>query len=620
MHLTPRIAVAVAALLLLAARADARAPRRASADDEPLRYTLRFPAPATHYFEVEADVPTSGRDAVELMMAVWTPGSYLVRDFSRHVENVRADGAVSRAAKNRWRVETGGAARITVRYRVYAREMTVRTSWVDADFAMLNGAPTFLTLADRLGAPHEVHIERPEAWTTVETALPAIGPDRFLAPDFDTLVDSPIVIGNPAGYDFEVRGVPHRLVNVDEGGIWDGARARDDVERLVETQAEFWGQVPYDRYLFLNVIAEAGGGLEHKASTLMITSRWNQRVGDRYLRWLELVSHELFHTWNVKRLRPAALGPFDYERENYTESLWIAEGATSYYDGLLVHRAGLSTRKQYLEGLSKMIDSVQRTPGREVRSLSLASYDAWIRHYRHDENSVNSDISYYSKGAVVSWLLDAHIRGVTDGKRSLDDVMRAAYDRFAGPRGYTPTQFRAVVAEIAGASLDDFFRDAVDGTVELDYSAALAWFGLRFAPPDADAKSTEPKDPPPGWLGLETKSEHGRLVVRQARRGTPAHAAGLNVGDEIIAIDDYRVRADGLDEREKQYRPGDEATLLIARREALRRMKVKFAEKPRDAWKLEVLPAATPAHKARLDAWLGAEKRADESGKSEKGG
>jgi predicted metalloprotease with PDZ domain len=575
---------------------------------EPIRYTLSFPAPQTHYVEVTASVPTGRRADVDLMMAVWTPGSYLVREYARNVEAVTASGPdgraldVDKSKKNHWRIATGGAPTITLKYRVYCREMSVRTNWVETDFALLNGAPTFITLADLSPRPHEVILNPASGWKRSITALPAMGGEdhRYRAPDYDTLVDSPIVIGNPAVYDFEVDGKKHSLVNVGEAGVFDGARAAKDLETIVKEDRRLWGFLPYDRYVFFNMITESGGGLEHKNSTVLMTNRWSTRTRRAYLAWLELASHEYFHAWNVKRLRPAELGPFDYENENITRSLWIAEGFTDYYADLQVLRAGLQTRDEYLEDLSSTIELLQSTPGRLVQSAEMASFDAWIKYYRPDENSNNTTISYYTKGTVIAFLLDAKIRKATNGTKSLDDVMRAAYQKFSGPKGYTPEEFRAVIEQSAAMGLNAFWDTAVESTSELDYTETLDTFGLRFKPPPPP-----PADRPAKlWLGISTRIDNGRLLVTQVQRDSPADVAGLNVDDEILAIDDFRVRADRLDNRLEQYQRGDKVSFLVARREQLVRIPVTFGVEPAKSWRLELNPAATDAQRRRLDAWL----------------
>ncbi|MFL6258741.1 MAG: M61 family metallopeptidase [Thermoanaerobaculia bacterium] len=578
----------------------------------PISYTLRFPAPQTHYVEVEARVPTDGRPAVELMMAVWTPGSYLVREYARTVEEVSAATEtgkplpIEKSSKNRWRIETRQTPRIVVRYRVYSREMSVRNNFVDSDFALINGAATFLTLADGNRRPHEVRVELPSAWKVTASPLPPLpggGEHAYLAEDFDTLVDSPLYAGNARTYPFEAAGKSHLLVNEGEGGVWDGPRSAADAQKIVRTAIDFWGGAPYPRYVIFNLLTDNGGGLEHKNACTLMSTRWRTRTREGYLEWLGLVSHEFFHAWNGKRLRPVELGPFDYEREVYTRSLWVAEGFTSYYGGLLVRRAGFSTTKEYLQGLGKSIEALQTTPGRKVQPLEESSFDAWIKAYRPNENSGSSTVSYYTKGEIVAFLLDARIRHATGGRRSLDDAMRLAFQRYSGERGYRPEELRQTFEEVAGTGLGDWLHKAVDTTEDLDYAEALDWYGLRF-PKDEEKKDGEPKELPAGWLGMDVSARDGRVTVTAVKRGTPAYDAGVNVGDEILAVDDYRVPPEGLEGRLKVYRPGEKATLLVARRERLARLPVTFGEKPKERWKLEARPDATPEQKAHLAAWL----------------
>ena len=562
---------------------------------------------STHYVEVEGIIPTDGQSTIELAMAVWTPGSYLVREFARHIESVAAttlDGKplpVDKSCKNRWRIETHGTNTVQVTYRVYCREMSVRTNWVEAGFALLNGAPTFLTVVGDNARPYEVKLILPERWQTTMTGLPSVASGaahHYWAPDFDTLVDSPILAGNPAVYPFTVDGKPHLLVNEGEGGVWDGAQAVRDVEQLVQTHWRLWGgSLPYEKYVFLNMITEASGGLEHLNSTVLMTSRWHTRTRKAYLDWLGLVSHEFFHVWNGKRLRPIELGPFDYEKEAYTKSLWIVEGITTYYTEIGVRRAGLCTDEEFLELLSSLIERLQTTPGRLVHPLEMSSYDAWIKLYRHDENSVNTTISYYTKGAVVAFLLDAKIQTATASRQCLDDVMRLAYARYAGTRGFTAEEFRATAQEVAGIDLRAWYASVLEGPDELDYTEALAWFGLRYTTPATS--------PAKAWLGMTTKVDNGRLLVTQIPRHTPAWQAGLNVDDELLAIGDYRVRPEQWSSRLEQYCPGEQVSLLVARRERLLRLSVILAAEPPKSWKLEVHPAASAEQRRRFATWLG---------------
>ncbi|MFP5287082.1 MAG: M61 family metallopeptidase, partial [Thermoanaerobaculia bacterium] len=616
-----RTALAVLVLTLSAGVPGAEMP-------EPISYTLRFPAPQTHYLEVEALFPTEGKPEIELMMATWTPGSYLIREFARQIETLSAAGEageilpVEKTQKNRWRVSTRGQSRVAVRYRIYCRELSVRTNFVDEGFALINGAPTFLTLASGGERPHDVRVVLPPEWKVAVSPLPPTpggAGHAWRAEDFDALVDSPLYAGNAQVHRFEVAGKPHLLVNEGEGTVWDGPRSAADAEKIVRETVAFWGTAPYPRYVFFNLITEGGGGLEHRDSSVLMTSRWKARTREGWIDWLGLVSHELFHAWNVKRLRPVELGPFDYEREVYTRGLWIAEGFTTYYGDLLVHRAGLSTRKEYLKELSRHIETLQTSPSRLIQPLDEASFDAWIKYYRRDENAVNTATSYYVKGAVVAFLLDARVRRATGGRRSLDDVLRLAYQRHSGERGFTAGDFYRAVDEAAGAGagLGAWLERAVESTGELDYGEALDWFGLRFTESDDEKEKTredKTAELAAGWLGAETEIQDGRLVVTVLKRGTPAYEAGLNVGDEILAIGEYRVPPSGWEDRLKAYRPGEKVSLLVARRERLTRIPVTFGSKPKEIWTLEAVPGATPEQQARLAMWLagsGAEKKAE---------
>ena len=600
-------------------------PSRA-AEPEPIRYTLSFPTPSSHYVEVEAVFPSAGAGELTLMIPVWTPGSYLVREYARSIEGFRAqtlEGKTlesEKTRKNRWTVKPEGAASVKVSYKVYAREMGVQTSWIDEGFALLNGAGTFISLAEKQARPHDITLVLPPGWKGSYTGLPdAPGgqPNHYLAPDFDTVIDCPIYAGSPAVYEFTVDGKKHYLVNEGEGGIWDGPRSAKDVEKIVKAQRDFWGFLPYDKYLFLNMLVEAGGGLEHKNSTVLMGSRFATRTHKTYLNWLELVSHEFFHTWNVKRLRPVELGPFDYENEVNTKSLWIAEGITDYYGRLLVRRAGLCSDVEYLNGRTRGgggagaddppgdIARLQTTEGRLVQPLESSSFDTWIKFYRPDENSANTAISYYTKGSVVGFLLDAKIREATQGKKSLDDVMRLAYERYSGEKGYTPLEFRKTASEVAGVDLAEWFHKTLETTDELDYSEALSWFGLQFKSGKPDKVKSKETDPPKAWTGLSTKIDGGRLTVSQVRRSTPGFSAGFNVGDEILAINDDRVRPESWGSKMELYRPGDKVSILIARRDRLMRLTATFGEEPPKPWILDPNPKADDTQKAHRKAWLG---------------
>jgi predicted metalloprotease with PDZ domain len=603
-----RIAVSLAFLIVTSSAAAAQ-------PLAPIRYTVRFPAPQTNYLEVEAMVPTDGRASIEMLMAVWTPGSYLVREYERNVEDVRAfDGAkglaVDKPVKNRWRIATGGAREVRLTYRVYSHEMTVRNDWVEADFAMINGAPTFMTIASDVARPHgaarvhDVTLALPPAWKTSITGMPDAPdgkPHHYAAADFDTLVDSPIVAGNPVVHQFTVAGKPHFLVDVATGNadaVFDGARAARDLQRIVETDLKLWGSLPYDKYVFFNVLT-GSGGLEHKNSVMMMASQWATGTRETYVDWLSLASHEYFHLWNVKRLRPIELGPFDYERENYPRSLWISEGLTDYYGDLQLSRAGLITQDEYLHALSTAIRALQTTPGRLTQPVESASFDAWIKQYRPDENSMNTSISYYTKGAVLGFVLDARVRAATTGAKSLDDVMRLAFSRFSGARGFTPEDFRRTASEVAGTDLGAWFRTALETTEEIDYRPALQWYGLEFGP-----SKVKDEDAARARIGATINDTTGRLMVTNVPRGTPAFVAGVNAGDEIVAIDGFRVTPEQYVARLEALPAGKDVAVLVARRDTLKTLALKVGDPAPPMWELRVSPGQTPEQQARLAAWL----------------
>ena len=583
-----------------------------------VEYTIRFSQAKNHYADVEVRCETGGQSQFELMMPTWTPGSYLIREYARHVETISAsdgEGAelpVSRSRKNRWLVKCGDAQSVVVKYKLYCNEMTVRTNQVERDFALFNGASTFLSPVEASKQKHQVRIELPDEWKHAICSLPSVDGDKqaFIAEDFDELVDSPILCGNPNIYPFKIGEREHLLVSIGEGDIWDGEATARDLEKIVAEHHKLWGVVPYPRYIFFNLLVEAGGGLEHDNSTVMMISRWYYRDREKYVRWLGLASHEFFHTWNVRRLRPKPLVEYDYENEVYLRSLWIAEGITSYYDDVQLARCGLISQKEYLELLSKQIEKLQTTPGRNIQSLSDSSHDTWIKLYRPNENSGNAQVSYYNKGAVAAFLLDAEIRSATGDKKSLDDVMRLLYERHANGVGYTPEEFQKLVAEVSGADLSNWFDRYINGVDEFDYSKPLDWYGLNFEKPKSSSEEGESKtdqEKPKkkkSWIGLTTEDKSGKLVVTKVLRDAPAFEAGLNVDDEILAIGQYRVTAGNWSTRLMQYQPGESVEVLIARREHIERLRLVLGEAPGESWKISLAKEPSDAQKQQLRAWL----------------
>lgn len=459
------------------------------AGPEAIAYTLRFPDLGAQVAEIQMEIPTEGLSSVELMMPVWSPGFYRVQDYAAKVQEVRAetpDGdtlEVIRTQPNRWEVETGGSSQIVVTYRLHCPDSFVTTNWVSPDLLVLNGGATYMTLVGGEERPYEVWLEPVPTWSGVATGLPEVeGSGRFhyRADDFDTLVDAPIVAGELEITTFLVGGVEHQLVDVGEREVWDPDRAAEDLQDIVEETLPLWGELPYQKYVFLNVFRRGGGGLEHENSTLLTTSAQAMATPQRYRSWLSFASHEYFHAFNVKRLRPVELGPFDYENPPKTSSLWLSEGCTSYFGDLFVARAGLMSAEEYLASLSSAIRRLQESPGRLLQSLEQSSLEVWTNS-NSGVGAAPTTVSYYVKGQVVGFLLDARIRAATAGERTFEDVMRLAYQRYGGERGFAPEEFRATAEEVAGVDLEEWFRRALASPEELDYSEALDWFGLQFA-------------------------------------------------------------------------------------------------------------------------------------------
>jgi predicted metalloprotease with PDZ domain len=581
-----------------------------------MRYRLSLPEPHSHLFHVEMRVDRPGH-ATELVLPVWTPGSYLVREFSRHLEGLAAEDGqgrplrVERLDKHRFRVEAGDAAELVVRYRVYANDLTVRTCHLDGTHGFLNGAAVFPFVPGRERERHAVEVAAPAGWS-VATAL-AGGPSEFTALDYDELADSPIEIGTHHLVRFTALGKPHEIAIWGRGNL-DEARLAGDARRIVETFGRLLGGLPYERYLFLLHLSDKRrGGLEHASSTTLHVQRTGFHPPETYEETLGLFAHEFFHAWNVKRMRPAALVPFDYGREQYTRLLWWFEGATSYYEQLGLSRAGLLPPKRWLRNLGRALTTLERTPGARKMSLEEASILAWVKHYRPDENSVNSAISYYLKGELVALALDLALRRAG---RSLDELLRALWARYgAGPgagTGIPEDGIESATAEMLGAdAARAFFDRHVRGTGGLDLDLDLVGLRLRRRISSGlDDKGGTPPAPDdgngrPGFLGAEIPAGP-KLVVKEVREGSPAHRAGLYAEDEIVAESGFRLDRAALWDRLRERGPGGTLRLTVFRRDELVGVLVPLGEPPEDAVWLEPVQGATAAQQAAFEAWSGA--------------
>lgn len=571
-----------------------------------IHYQVAMPQPESHLFEVELRVENWQNAVLDLKMPVWTPGSYLVREYSKHLQNfssTSSDGESlnwQKLSKNHWQLQTAGRSEITVRYRIFANELTVRTNHLDSTHGYFNGAALFFFIPGLEQQPIRVKIVPPRPDWRVTTPLPQVSEEAntFYATDFDTLVDSPFEIGIHQLYDFEILGKPHQLAIWGEGNA-DAQRIIPDIQKIVQIEAQMFEGLPYDRYVFLLHLASQGaGGLEHKNCCTLNYSRLGFRAKDKYNQFMELVAHEFFHLWNVKRIRPKALEVFDYENENYTPSLWFSEGTTSYYDLLIPLRAGIYDTKTFLANLGKELTRFLTTPGRLVQPVSESSFDAWIKLYRPDANSGNSQISYYVKGELISLLLDLLIRARHENKRSLDDVMRQMWQQFGKQEiGFTPEQLQQIIESVAGDDLSDFFKRYVDGTEELPFDEYLEPFGLRLEP--------EIEEDLPPYLGITAKSQNGREIIQFVEYSSPAQLAGIDANDELLAINGIRVSAEQLSDRLKDYQPGNAIAVSIFHQDQLRTCKVTLDEPRPTRYQVVLLENPSDAQKQNLTGWLG---------------
>src|SRR5512138_3757084 len=492
-----------------------------------MRYRVSMPEPHGHLFHVEAEVEAPRGD-LDFVFPVWTPGSYLVREFARHVEQASADDgegrrlALERLDKHRFRVGAGGARRAVLRFRVYANELSVRTAHLDGTHGYLNGAALFPYVPGREAGPHALEIAPPAGWS-VATALDG-GPTRFTARDYDELVDSPVEIGTHRTLRFEALGVPHEIAVWGRGNL-DDARLAGDAARIVESAGKLLGGLPYDRYLFILHLADRRrGGLEHARSTTVQVQRTGFFPPETYEQTLGLLAHEFFHAWNVKRLRPAALLPYDYGREQYTRLLWWFEGATSYYEKVVLARAGLLPPRRWLEDLGKALTALERTPGARKTSVEEASFLAWVKLYRPDENTPNSTISYYLKGELVAFALDLALRRAG---RSLDELLRALWARHR-EKGLPEDGVERAAAELLGADaarafFDRFVRGMEPLSLDLDLVGLRVQRRAATGFDDEGGKPARPDDgrPPAGFLGIAL-TPAPRLAVASVREGSPA--------------------------------------------------------------------------------------------------
>lgn len=584
----------------------------------PVRYRVAMPEPMSHEFHLTMEIPALlDRPSLDLVFPAWAPGSYLVRDFVRHVYDLEVtDGhghrlPTERVDKLRWRVRSDGGA-VRVRYRVFAFEQSVRTSFLDDGHAFWNGTSMFFHVDGELARPCLVEVVPPTGWKVATALAPARGRHVYRAADYDELVDSPVEVGTHRSYAFAVRGVRFDVAFQGRSNA-SLPRLVEDLRRIVSAAGRMFGGFPFERFLFIvHALPARGGGLEHARSTTLDIAGLSFEDDKGYLNFAELAAHEFFHVWNVKRIRDRVLGPFDYTRENYTRLLWFHEGFTEYMESILLVRAGLRTAKGYLEELSDAWGKYLARPGRNVSSLSELSFEAWIKLYKPAENHTNRTVSYYEKGMWAAVVLELTLREATAGRRGVVDLFRRLWREFGrADTGLTTADVRAAAERLAGRSLRRYFQRYIDGTDELPVPALLRRAGIEVAhrPVWAEEDDRTRSRRLRGWAGLVFAPSGGgndRAVVRNVVPGSPAWTAGLTYGDEVVAVDDARVNASNVVRRFQDRQPGESVRVSFFRQDQLRAAALVLAPNRDEKWEFSLQIDATLKARAIRRGWLGA--------------
>ncbi len=569
----------------------------------PLSHLIKMPEPQTHYFEITTTVDLSNvsykKLFVDFKMAAWTPGSYLIREFAKNLEAVKAEAngkpiSISKINKNTWRVALSAATKkIQVSYRVYAFELSVRTSFLDDSHGYINPASVLLYVNDFANLPQDINIEPYKNFKVVSTALKGTGKFTYQAKNLDELIDSPIEIGNHKVWDFKVNGIPHQIAFYGTTKV-DSVKFLADVTKVCEEAQKVVGEHPCDHYLFImHNIGRGTGGLEHLYSTTCSVSRSAYESERGYQGVLSLLAHEYFHLWNVKRIRPKSLGPFDYENENYTHNLWLSEGMTSYYSGVILQRMGKISNQDYANRIAAEISSVENTPGSHLESAAEASWDAWIKYYRPNENSRNQTVSYYDKGSLLGYVLNAWIIKSTQGQKCMDDVFKHLYQAYYKKlnRGFTDAELEDAFSKVAGTSAKPLFESYVYGVQTPDYQNLFNEFGFTLS------NTNEGKSIP--YVGFTAVA--GKIV--SVYRGASAYVYGLNVGDEIVSAN--KANFEGLDKLLADKKVGDTILFSVKRDGLERTFVVPVQQSPMLAFSLTDQKTLNENQKKLRLKWLG---------------
>ncbi len=582
----------------------------AAAQDFKVEFKVSMEKPWNHYYDVEMKLLDKAKDkTIDLIMPVWIPGSYMVREYPQFLQEEKAFDInneplkFEKTAKNRWKIYLNKTKSLVFKYRIFAFEKTIRHCYLTDTRAVINGPHMFIHPEKYLKSPVKIKIIPFEKFKEISTGMTHSKEDKFTlyAKNFDQIYDSPIEVGNQQILQFDVRGVPHYISLSGNKEKIDTESLIKHTKNIVEEAVNVIGEIPYKKYVFFMAMGIPGGGLEHSNSTFLGLRSWGYDTESSVKSLLGLISHEFFHVWNVKRIRPYALGPFDYSRENYTKQLWIAEGLTVYFDQKIRLRAGYTSIENYISNLANSIHRYDTNPGRHIQSLEEASFDAWIKSYHRHQNSGNTTISYYGHGALAGTVLDLIIIDATNGEKDLDDLMKYLYEEYykKQKRGFKPEEFKAACEKLSGRNLDEIFTKYISGRETIDFEKYLKLAGMKLD----IGKSTRAGYP---LLGISIRENNGRLITRFVTHDSPAYNQGLSIGDEIIALNGIRVTSSRFFyDLLNKNKPGMEISLLIARDEMIKTLNITLAGEDDREFKISKAYDAEPKQKIVYKKWTG---------------
>lgn len=577
---------------------------QASAPQTTMAFTVSMENPHTHYYHVVYRCRGLIEETLDVKLPVWTPGYYLIMDYAKNVLNFKAEDGEGnpldwiKTTKNTWQVKAGKADSIIVSYDVYAFSRSVADSYLDDTVAFICPTGVFMHVDGHLDHPVSVAFRPNDASHRISTGLDFFDGklNTFSAPNFDILYDCPVLIGNQEILRFEVQGIPH-MIAIETLGDFDKEKFVADIKKVCEEAVQLIGEIPFRHYTFI-MMESGGGGLEHLNSMAVFynPSGWESPSG--YKRWLAFIAHEYYHLYNVKRIRPIVLGPFDYDRENYTNMLWVSEGFTVYYEYIILRRAGLLTQEEFFDRVRGFIAAFENRPGRLFQSAQESSFDTWLKFFGRNENSANTTISYYDKGAALGLLLDLKIRHETGNLKSLDDVMRTLYFDYhkEKERGFTDAEFRAECESAAGCPLTEIFDIYASTVQDIDYEKYFAYAGLEI---DVDYREI-----PGAFLGASLREQNGSLVISSVERDSPAWNGGLSARDEILTLDGKKATNRALQNILGSKQPGDILRMTVLRRGQKREIEVTLTSKLERSFSIKPLSNPNSLQIKILDNWL----------------